>query len=683
MTRWLLVVSLIFVLGPARSQDLNKDVFNANRGGNRKWLSYQSNHEALYRIISNEAFQLLDKRETAVAGLKTASDWQAHQEKVKSILGAGLSGFEKTPLNPKITGILEREKFTVEKILFESQPGFFVTACLFLPRERQNPAPAIIYCSGHTELGFRSETYQRVMLNLVDKGFIVFAFDPLGQGERLQYPDPATGKSKVGGSTKEHSYAGVQILLSGTSLSDYFIWDGIRAVDYLATRREVDMNRIGITGRSGGGTQSAMIAACDDRIYAAAPENYITSFRRLLQSIGPQDAEQNPWHAIRQGFDHPDFLHARAPKPTLIITTTHDFFSLQGARETFKEVRKSYTTFGKTENLTMTEDLGGHESTRNNREALYGFFRKHLDLPGDTEDKDIVPFTLTELQVTTTGQAGTSLQAETVFSLNRKYFSLNKLTDEELRKKVPEIAGMDLSRKLKAAVQTGKIRHNGLEIRKYFLETDSSDYAIPLYVYGKEDISINKTILWVHPSGKASLPEDSLANILAEAGYTLVSADLPGIGELSDPDFTGDGIIENVPFNYTFGANLVGKSIPGIQAEAIDVVMQFLENDDQFSKGDLYAVALETASAALLHCVTVRNPVKKIVLADLPEPAINLINQPFYNPGKAYFVAPGSIPYYNLNDLAGLLPTQPLQITRTKISSAKKYSEMIVDFFEQ
>jgi cephalosporin-C deacetylase-like acetyl esterase len=122
-------------------------------------------------------------------------------------------------------------------------------------------------------------------------------------------------------------------LLTGTSLTDYFIWDGIRALDYLETRPEVDMRRIGITGRSGGGTQAAQIAACDNRIYAAAPENYITTFKRLLQSIGPQDAEQNPYNAIAKGFDLPDFLHIRAPKPTLMLTTSNDFFSIQGARE--------------------------------------------------------------------------------------------------------------------------------------------------------------------------------------------------------------------------------------------------------------------------------------------------------------------------------------------------------------
>lgn len=309
------------------AQNQSKSVFNNNEGNDKTWILYQNNNQALYKIITNEAFTLLEQRELNIKNLSTKADWTIYQNELKSKFGSSLAKFQKTALNAKVTGKLERETFTVEKIVFESHPGFYVTAALFIPKNLTKPAPAVIYCSGHTELGFRSDVYQRVMMNLVEKGFVVFAFDPVGQGERLQYIDPQTGKSKVGGPTTEHSYAGIQTLLTGTSLSDYFIWDGVRAIDYLETRKEVDAKRIGITGRSGGGTQSALIAAYDDRIYAAAPECYITSFKRLLQSIGPQDAEQNPYHFIKNGMDHADFLHIRAPKPALMLTTTHDFFS--------------------------------------------------------------------------------------------------------------------------------------------------------------------------------------------------------------------------------------------------------------------------------------------------------------------------------------------------------------------
>src|SRR5690606_16564202 len=152
---------------------------------------------------------------------------------------------------------------------------------------------------------------------------------------------------------------------------------GIRAVDYLLSRKEVDVNRIGITGRSGGGTQSAYIAAFDERIKAVAPECYITSFKRLLESIGPQDAEQNLPGGLSLGIDHGDLLMVRAPKPALMITTTGDFFSIQGARETAVEVSRMYKAFNAGDNFGMCEDDAGHAPTTKNREALYEFFQKH------------------------------------------------------------------------------------------------------------------------------------------------------------------------------------------------------------------------------------------------------------------------------------------------------------------
>lgn len=215
---------------------------------------------------------------------------------------------------------------------------------MFVPEghKKREKAPVVIYCSGHSEEGYRNAIYMHIIVNLVKKGFIVFAFDPVGQWERLEYFDPKTGKSIVGGPTTEHSYPGAQAFITGSSQARYMIWNGIRAVDYLLTRKEVDPARIGITGRSGGGTQSAYIAAMDDRIYAAAPENYLTNFTRLLQTIGPQDAEQNMFNAIIRGIDHGDFLLVRAPKPALMITTTRDMFSIQGVLETEKEVAAIY-----------------------------------------------------------------------------------------------------------------------------------------------------------------------------------------------------------------------------------------------------------------------------------------------------------------------------------------------------
>ena len=114
-------------------------------GNNRPWILYQNNNQALYKIITNEAFTLLEQREQHIKNLTIKADWTNYQNELKSKFGASLAKFQKTPLNAKVTGKLERENFTVEKIIFESHPGFYVTAAMFIPKKLTKPAPAVIY----------------------------------------------------------------------------------------------------------------------------------------------------------------------------------------------------------------------------------------------------------------------------------------------------------------------------------------------------------------------------------------------------------------------------------------------------------------------------------------------------------------------------------------------------------
>ncbi len=656
-----LIILLFFISNFAILANSQEDTYSAfSTGKGKQWMLYKHNNEALYSIITDEALDLLDGRKEKIDKLQTKEEWLSYRDKIKKTFRASLDKFEKTPLNARITGKIKKDGFTVEKIIFESHPGFYVTGCLFVPKKRQKPAPTVIYVSGHSDIAFRSETYQKVILNLVGKGFVVFAYDPIGQGERLQYLNTETGKSDIGGPTTEHSYAGAQALLTGTSLSDYFIWDGVRAIDYLATRKEVDIDRIGITGRSGGGTQSAMISAYDDRVYAAAPECYITNFTRLLQSIGPQDAEQNPYGFIKNGMDHPDFIHLRAPKPTLIVTTTHDFFSQQGARETFAEAKKSYAALGMANNIQITEDMGGHESTKKNRETVYAFFQKALNNPGDNTDNDVETFSVEELWVTPTGQLGSSFKGNSVFDLTREYFSEKKIDKKDLRNVIKENAGIEFDRKFSSAVFTGKITGDNHIVKKYFIENNKKDFAFPFYEISNGASESGKILIWLNPEGKEKTLESDLLPHLLKSGYTVISADLPGIGELYDPDFKGDGFVKKVPFNYTFGANLVGKSITGIRTEALDLIIQYIEKEFDGAKTDILAEG--GLGEVSLHCAVLKNPFSKIVLSNLPESNRELITERYYDPKLAYNVVPGSLVYYDLQDLTKLLPNGSVKI---------------------
>src|SRR5699024_8176217 len=267
------------------------------------WQHMNDPSNILYETLSKTAFSKLEERWNEVASFQSKEECVERQNAVRLSLKEVIGDFpEKTPLNPVVTGILHHDGMVIEKLYFESRPGYYVTAIFCYPEGAKEELPAILYCSGHSYEGFRSEVYQHNIFNYVKKGFAVLAFDPIGQGERIRYLEKDR-KLRLSSPTREHSYYGSHSFMAGMSLDLYCIWDGIRAVDYLLTRKEVDPNRLGITGRSGGGTQTAFIAAVDERLHAAAPECYITTYDKLFKSKGPQDAEQNLLNGIAKGID--------------------------------------------------------------------------------------------------------------------------------------------------------------------------------------------------------------------------------------------------------------------------------------------------------------------------------------------------------------------------------------------
>ena len=154
--------------------------------------------------------------------------------------------------------------FRIEKLAYESLPGFWVTANLYAPADGEGPFPAVLLAPGHEASGKQSQYSFGV--NLARNGIVALAIDPLGQGERLQYFDPERKASIIGGSTGEHGEANIPAMLVGENIARYFINDSMRAIDYLIARPDVDAKRIGALGCSGGGTSTAYLGALDPRL---------------------------------------------------------------------------------------------------------------------------------------------------------------------------------------------------------------------------------------------------------------------------------------------------------------------------------------------------------------------------------------------------------------------------------
>lgn len=623
------------------------------------WKYYNNQPGALYRHLCEQAFGQLAARKKLIQSLKTQQDWQKRQMLVRQKLQEAIGAFpEKTPLNPVVTGKVERDGITVEKLYFESMPNYYVTAALFMPAGKHEKLPAIVFCSGHGAPAFRSGVYQQMVLNYARKGFAVLAFDPIGQGERIQYTK-AEGKRFANlKPTLEHSYPGTQSFIAGITPAMYFIWDGIRAVDYLLTRPEIDGSRIGVTGRSGGGTQSAYIAAMDPRLRAAAPECYLTTYDKLLRSNGPQDAEQILTGMLAKGLDLGDLVEVRAPRPTLMVTTTRDMFSMDGARELFDEAKKAYKALGAEASLDKVEDDAGHASTPKNREATYAFFQKHLQNPGSSADEKIPPFSADELKVTPTGNVFTSLKSETLLSLTQKRAvsatpgkAIN-IPSQSLIKQIIASSGYTPP-KLEEVIFSGKFPHEGYDLERYLVKGPGA-YYLPV-LWFKPQQATDKTIVYIDSKGKAAAArKGGVAEQLVRAGYNVVLPDLSGAGELANAALPGgDSQIDSTSLNLWFAGILTQKSLVAVRMEEIQLLTEFIQK--KLGTTSISAVGVGTFVPDVLHATLLNPAISRLALLNGLATYRSLLEQEQYLPRYVPSVVAGAIATYDLPDLVAAL----------------------------
>jgi len=680
-----LIVLFVSVYGEVVAQDDVK-LFNY-------WLFYSDIENTQYKYFCSDAFELLAKREDVINTLKSKDDWVARQKEVRSTLSRIIGFFpEKSALNAKITGSLQCDGYHVEKIIYESLPGYYVTAALFIPDNLKKKAPAILYAVGHkhSKNCFRSEIYQHIIINLVKKGFIVLTYDQIGQGERLQYYDKTTGKSKFP-STIEHSYPGAQCFIAGYSPAYYFIWDGIRGIDYLLSRSEVDPGRIGMTGVSGGGAATTFISAIDDRIVASAPTCFVTNYESLFKSIGPQDAEQNIFNFLGKGLDHADLIEIRAPKPTLIVSTTRDFFSINGARETFAEALNAYQAFGSETMLQMSEGDHGHGYVKVNNEATFAFFQKYLNNPGSPADEEVKIIPPSYLQITKTGQLATSLKSETIFSLNKKIVEKKLENLEELRKeykctpvKVVEVAenisAFNEPKEFGNPVFSGRYVNKTYILEKYLID-GSGSYKLPVVLYRPVNNRKNEVVVLLDDKGMEHAANQSkLAHQLVDSGFQVILFDVPGIGCMGPGYITGDSYIDKVSYNQWFSAILVGKSIVGLRAEDILRVVHFAKRLDNIETISVIAKGVTTSE--MLHAAVFCDDIKKVALLDPLMSYTDITLTRDYSPKFILDVVPGSVGKYDLPDLMAALKGRKLLLNNPlkadgNIALKNEYNKML------
>jgi len=340
----------------------------------------------------------------------TLKEWESAREEIKRNFFASMGGLadERTPLNARIVGKVERGDYVIEKIVFESRPDFLVTSNLYLPRNALFPAPAVIHVHGHArEHGKRYELYQSVSIGLAKRGYVVFFIDASGHGER----------------TPQGHSEGFAMLPGDIPLEGLQMWDNMRALDYLCTREEVDIQRIGCTGCSGGGNQTMYLSALDERIAVSAPVAAVTLYRDLFfRGIGCA-CECVP-NVLRYGEQNA-ILGLIAPRPLLIAAGIRDsIFPIVGAREVYEKVCSIYQLYDAEDKIAIAEEYVQHGYHRPMREAVYGWFDKWLMHRGDgspQEEGEVVPEPPTEDTLNCFQGGSFPKDSETIFTVYAKH----------------------------------------------------------------------------------------------------------------------------------------------------------------------------------------------------------------------------------------------------------------------
>ncbi|MCU0705689.1 MAG: acetylxylan esterase [Fimbriiglobus sp.] len=504
---------------------------------------------------------------------KTKEEWAARRERVREqvMVATGLWPMpEKTPLNAVIHGKIERNGYTIEKVYFASTPGHYVCGNLYRPKAA-GKHPAVLFAHGHwANARFREESeatakamvargeepdverakffMQAIPATLAKLGFVVFQYDMVGYcdstaiGHVSKSGVPAVdGFADAEGELRLHSLMGLQTLNS------------VRAVDFLCELNDVDETRIGVTGASGGGTQTFLLAAIDDRIKAAVPAVMVSTAMQ-----GGCVCEN--CSLLRVGTGNIELAGLFAPRPQALPSAND--WTKEIMTKGYPELRKLYKLLGAEDNISAKAWLKlPHNYGRPSREYMYGWFMKHLKgVEEEIPETPFVPVPVKELSVfdekhpRPKDELKTPELRKAMTAADEK--AVKAMKPDELRKALRAMVCSELPAEI--AVRKGPVetKGDGWALHTALLgRTDEADAVPHAGLFGKK-FDGSKVIVWVHPDGKASMFKDGTPSAavqsLLDAGFAVIAPDVLGVGELILPN----GFQVNKTYSgFTYGYN--------------------------------------------------------------------------------------------------------------------------------
>ena len=578
----------------------------------------------------------------------------SYQKKIRKAFLDAIGGLpdSNTPLNAEITGVIKCDGYIIQKIIFQSRPKVYVTVNMYIPDNLTGKNAAVQFLCGHSREAKGYPEYQKVCQYLVNAGFIVLAQDPVGQGERFSYYNSESKAFDVNWGVPEHDYAGIQCLAVGDGVSRYFVHDSMRGIDYLLSRPEVDPKRIGVTGNSGGGTQTSMMMLCDDRIAAAAPTTFIMNRSSYMYTGQAQDSEQIWKGFTSKGFDHEDILLAFAPKPLIVNAVTYDFFPIEGTRQSYNNVRHLWNDG----DIAMEEDVSTHMYTDKLAKKSAEFFARHLLGKNNVIFKDNVIKMLdpTALFCTDSGQLRDErLDAKFIFEENLQRIKSaevyrNGVNSEKGKKWLSDLIFKDrtVSPLNERLLFQSKIDDFNAEGYMWLSQKNMMNYGVLMYLGDKKDIKEVYICLW--DGGTAKIAEN--LNVIKEKccdGNGIFIVDLSGLGNLTPNPISPSGIYEPYGTLFKFADDLIwtDDSIAALRSYEFLTAMDLINS---FGYGIKLYLSGKYGILGLYASLVSKYNIKSIEKHDLYNIEKNCISRLYASEDLIGIIIPGILKYFDI-----------------------------------
>jgi cephalosporin-C deacetylase-like acetyl esterase len=637
-------------------------------------------------FLAAEEGERAEELDAQIATLKSSADVKRWQRKVRRGLDGILGPFPKrTPLHARVVGKIELDGLTIERVIFESQPKYYVTANVYIPKNYPTPAPAVLVPCGHTVQGKASSGYHSAGMGLALKGYVAMVYDPTGQGERSECINRKTGREFVHREVPQHHYTGKPTFFTGMSLAGYRTWDGVRCLDYLCARKEVDADRLGVMGNSGGGAMTMLISCVDERVKACAASH-------------PGGSMEN---SQLNGRRPPDRLlfSLLAPRPCRIIvgdqsgeTRHYDKLAI---------LKPFYKARGCADRVELVWVAGKHDLQLPKRLASYEWLNRWLGGPDPTPDEP--PFKVISerrLNCTKTGQVQTSLGGETMQTLNAA--RAKKLAP---KRSVPKSAAA-LKKQLSALRRAVKKRIGyqpsggplnlasswvsnvpGGTVEGLVFESEPGVVVPALLMMPGDARPDAPVVLHTGDAGKpADLGNAALPLRLMKHGHPVLSVDVRDTGETSvGPILNDDSWPPNTRNWRNFNGRRWGHDMLSVRAlglgrtmlgmRTLDVIRSadLIKEDDDLAARPLVVVGEGDAGVWAMTAAALDSRIDAVVTVRTLASYRMLTDNVEYNQ-FGHFWLPGALLDYDLPDLLALIAPRPVLVIDPVDQMSKRLS---------